>query len=125
VSRASSGETARQAGLAAEEIVARRYVARGGRIEARRWRAPRADGGGEIDLVVRLPEALVFVEVKAGRAAAERRDAIRESQWRRLENAALRYIVSTQTGETTLRFDAAFVGPDGAVAIVENARGQE
>jgi putative endonuclease len=110
------GLSAWHAGLAAEEAVARRYGADGARIEARRWRCRE----GEIDLVVRLPDCLVFVEVKCGRHAAE---AISERQWRRLEAAALRYTVEQETGDTCLRFDAALVGPDGAVSIVENARG--
>lgn len=110
------GLAAWQAGLAAEEAVSRRYGADGARIEARRWRCRE----GEIDLVVRQPDCLVFVEVKCGRHAAE---AISERQWRRLEAAALRYTVEHATGDTCLRFDAALVGPDGAVSIVENARG--
>lgn len=103
-------------GVAAEDAVARHYRNAGGRIEARRWRSRE----GEIDLVVRTAEGLVFVEVKCGRHAAE---AISERQWRRLEAAALRYTVETETGDACLRFDAAIVGPDGAVRIVENARG--
>jgi putative endonuclease len=106
------------AGLAAEDAAARWYEARGGRVLARRWRAPE----GEIDLVVETSEAIAFVEVKTG-AGATRRDAITPRQWARLEAAALRYSMTHQTGETPLRFDAAFVGPDGAVAVVENARG--
>jgi putative endonuclease len=120
--RALRGRAAHLAGLAAEDAAARWYEARGGRVLARRWRAPRGEGGGEIDLVVRTPEAIAFVEVKTG-AAATRRDAITARQWARLEAAALRYTMEHQTGETPLRFDAAFVGPDGAVAVVENARG--
>ena len=116
--RARRGRQAHFIGLMAEDVVARWYERRDGAIEARRWRAPE----GEIDLVVRTPEALVFVEVKAG-AGATRRDCVSERQWRRLERAALRYSVETETGETPLRFDAAFLGPDGAVAVVENARG--
>ena len=122
---ARRGNAARLAGVAAEEVAARWYEARGGVIEARNWRARREDGGGEIDLVVRRSDALIFVEVKAGRSA-RRRDVIRESQWLRLEKAALRYIVECETGDPVdLRFDAAFVGPDGVVSVVENARGMD
>jgi putative endonuclease len=121
---ARRGNAARLAGLAAEDAVGRWYAERGGVIEARNWRAPRADGGGEIDLIVRLGDMIVFVEVKAGRSALTR-DVIRPSQWARLEKAALRYTITRETGEAPLRFDAAFVGPDGAVAVVENARGMD
>jgi putative endonuclease len=116
VSRAARGRRAHLSGLAAEEAVARAYEAAGGRVEARRWRAPE----GELDLVVRTPEALVFVEVKAGRNAPE---AISARQWMRLEAAAARYMLAHPTGDGAVRFDAAFLGPDGSVRVVENARG--
>ena len=38
MSRAARGRTARDAGLAAEDIAARHYEAMGGEIAARRWR---------------------------------------------------------------------------------------
>jgi putative endonuclease len=116
MARQMRGRAACRAGAAAEDVAASRYGREGGRIEARRWRCRE----GEIDLVVQMPDCLVFVEVKSGRNAAE---AISERQWRRLEAAALRYTVEHETGDTCLRFDAALVGPDGAVSIVENARG--
>lgn len=117
MSRARRGARAHQAGLAAEEAAARAYQRRGGAVLARRWRAPE----GEIDLVVRLGEGLVFVEVKA-RAARPVDDPVGERQWRRLEAAAQRYMMLAETGATPLRFDLALVGPDGAIEIVENAR---
>jgi len=117
VTRAARGLAAHSAGLAAEDIAARRYEAMGFDVVARRWRAPE----GEIDLVARLPGMLVFVEVKSGRGAA-RRDTITERQWRRLEAAALRYMMEHQTGDIPTRFDAAFIGREGAVDVVENAR---
>lgn len=120
MSRAARGRSAHDAGRAAEDIAARHYEAIGGAIAARRWRVAE----GEIDLVVRLPGVLVFVEVKSGRHAA-RRDMISARQWLRLEAAALRYMVASETGETQMRFDAAFIGPDGAVDVVENARSFE
>lgn len=96
--------------------MARHYESLGGIVVARRWRCAE----GEIDLVVTLPDTVVFVEVKSGRHAAE---AISERQWSRLEAAALRYTLSVETGAAMLRFDAALLGPDGVLDIVENARG--
>ncbi len=120
------GRAAHFAGLAAEAAVARRYEALGGVVEARRWRAPgaRALGAGEIDLVVSLGPLLVFVEVKAGRAAVGR-DVISPRQWARLEAGAEAYMLAHQTGDRPVRFDAAFVGVDGALDVVENARSFE
>jgi putative endonuclease len=118
--RRAWGRRNHRAGLAAEETVARHYAARGGEVLERRWRCPE----GEIDLIVQMPDALAFVEVKSGRAALTR-DCITAAQWSRLEATALRYMVAAETGQATVRFDAAFVGPDGAVEIVENARTSE
>lgn len=116
--KAARGRRAHHAGLAAEDAAARRYEALGGVVEARRWRCAE----GELDLVVRLGGTLVFVEVKAGKGAP-RRDLITPRQWSRLEAAALRYMMQAQTGDAASRFDAVFIGPDGAIEVVENARG--
>lgn len=125
--RRRRGRLAHRAGIAAEEAVARHYEGQGWTIAERRWRAggPAAAGGGEIDLIARRAGEIAFVEVKSGRAAATGRDAITPAQWARLEAAAIRYTLTTQTGDATLRFDAAFVGADGAIAVVENARETE
>jgi putative endonuclease len=125
--RRRRGRLANRAGQAAEDAVARHYEAQGWTVAARRWRAggPASAGGGEIDLIMRRGGAVAFVEVKSGRAAATGRDAITPAQWARLEAAAIRYTVHAQTGDATLRFDAAFVGADGAIAVVENARETE
>jgi putative endonuclease len=114
--RMRRGRRAYRAGLEAEAQVSGHYAARGATILARRWRVAE----GEIDLVVAWPGTVAFVEVKSGRYAAE---AISERQWRRLEAAALRFTVEQETGDAILRFDAAFVGVDGALDVVENARG--
>lgn len=122
----AKGRTAHRAGLAAEAAAARWYEALGGVVEARRWRAEgcRALGAGEIDLIVSLHGVLVFVEVKAGRSA-QRRDAISDRQWARLEAGAEAYMMTHQTGDRPVRFDAAFMGADGTLDVVENARSFE
>ncbi|PJA59546.1 MAG: hypothetical protein CO163_08805 [Rhodobacterales bacterium CG_4_9_14_3_um_filter_71_31] len=123
--RRAWGRRNHKLGLMAEDAAARHYESLGGAVLARRWRPARAQAGeapgGEIDLVARVGGVIVFVEVKGGRAALTR-DCITPAQWARLEAAALRYMVLEQTGDAPVRFDAAFVGPDGAVDVVENAR---
>lgn len=109
-----------QSGAAAEDAAARDYAARGGIVRGRRLRTPE----GEIDLIVDLDGVLVFVEVK--RRASETFDSpVSERQWRRLENAALHYMMRLQneTGvQPVCRFDVALAGPDGRLRIIENAR---
>lgn len=58
------GAVAYQAGLAAEACIADDYERRGYPIAARRWRGQ----GGEIDLVARDGDGLVFIEVKKSRS---------------------------------------------------------
>ncbi len=114
------GRTNWQSGAAAEEAVARDYCARSATIRHRRLRTPE----GELDLVLEQAGQIVFVEVKRCRPDAEAPVSAR--QWRRLENAALSYImrIQNETGvQPVCRFDVALVGPDGQIRIIENARG--
>ena len=111
------------AGAAAEDAAARHYVSLGGEVRARRLRTPE----GELDMVVQLHGVLVFVEVK--RRAGDPFDSpVTARQWRRLENAALHYMmrVQNETGvQPACRFDVALAGPDGRIRIIENARSFE
>ena len=108
-------------GLAAEEQAARAYVRRGAEILARRHR----NEAGEIDLILLENGILVFVEVKMRRNRVELAESITEKQWRRLGLAATHYMMthSNETGTIRgCRFDAALVGADGRLEIIENAR---
>ena len=115
--RRRRGATSHRAGLAAEDAVARRYAASGGAVLARRWRCEH----GEIDLVIREPDAIVFVEVKR-RARPVEDDPIRLAQWRRLDAAVETYIFAAETGDAPTRFDVALVGADGTIEVTKNAR---
>lgn len=116
-SRRRRGATSHRAGLAAEDAVARRYAAFGAGILARRWRCPH----GEIDIIARDGDGLVFVEVKR-RSQPIEDDPVGERQWRRLEMAAETYMFMAETGETPVRFDLAIVGADGTIQVIKNAR---
>lgn len=117
MSRSQRGARSHQAGLAAEDAAARLYQARGGAILARRWRCP----AGEIDLIVRLKDCLVFAEVKR-RSGVVDHDPVSPKQWRRLEAAAETYILRAETGQTPLRFDLVIVDAAGGARMIENAR---
>lgn len=117
MSRAERGAKSYQAGLAAEDIAAQWYQNHGAAVLARRWRCP----AGELDLIVRDGDTIVFVEVKH-RKAQIFDDPITPKQWRRLENAAETYIVTAVTGNAPLRFDVVIVDAQGAVETIKNAR---
>lgn len=117
--RRKRGADAHRAGLAAEETAARLYVDAGAAILARRWRC----AAGEIDLIVREGDEIVFVEVKARAAATDVDGPIRPAQSRRLEKAAETYILSALTGDAKARFDLVLVDGTGAAEIIRNARG--
>ncbi len=107
-------------GLAAEEQALRAYGRRGAEVLARRWRC----AAGELDLVVREGDILVFVEVKRRRNRAALGEAITERQWRRLGLAAEQYMLSAAQlmgAVRGCRFDAVLVGADGSIEIIENA----
>lgn len=115
--RRRRGATSHYAGLAAEDAVARSYTAKGAAVLARRWRCEH----GEIDLIIREPDGLVFVEVKR-RSRRIEDDPVTERQWRRLEAAVETYMFRAETGDAPMRFDVALVGADGAIEVTRNAR---
>lgn len=117
MNREQRGATSQRAGLAAEEIAARWYTERGGAVLARRWRRPE----GEIDLILRDGETIVFAEVKK-RSQDTREDPVTPAQWQRLENAANAYIMTAATGDAPVRFDLVLVDEIGAVTVTRNAR---
>lgn len=105
-------------GHAAEDIVARRYEGEGKPVLDRRWRGR----GGEIDIVAREGEALVFVEVKKARSFEEAAWRLGARQIARLCAAASEYLGGQPRGQDSeMRFDLALVDGSGAVRVIENA----
>jgi putative endonuclease len=116
--RAIRGRVADLAGRAAETAVARRYAETGRTIAATRWRG----GGGEIDLVAREGDCVVFVEVKQARTHHEAAGRITRAQTRRMFAAAAVFVDGEPKGSLTdMRFDLALVDAVGRIEIVENA----
>ena len=108
-------------GLAAESTVAGMYRRKGASILGQRVRTPE----GELDLVVKSGDKLVFIEVKKRRHTQSFDSPISRNQWCRLEKAALHYMMDivNDTGvQPSCRFDVALMGSDGSVEIIENAR---
>ncbi|HGG06182.1 MAG TPA: hypothetical protein ENK28_12055 [Aliiroseovarius sp.] len=115
-----SGKTSYLAGLAAEDAIARAYTQKGGTIAAKRWRGSR----GEIDLVVRDADGLVFIEVKKSQNFARAAERLSERQMARIYGAASEFLAQEPAGQNTpVRFDVALVDATGQLEIIENAFG--
>jgi putative endonuclease len=108
-------------GRRGEDAVARWYEARGYAVVARNWRCR----SGELDLVVRGPDVLVFCEVKTRSSAAfgSPLEAVTVTKARRLRRLAGEWLVATGEHAPDLRVDVAAVGwrPDGRhdIEVVE------
>ena len=112
------GATSYHAGLAAEDSVARTYVERGGTLLAQRWRG----ASGEIDLIFRLAEQIVFVEVKQSKTFARAATALSPRQVQRIFNAGSEFLATQPKGQLTpCRFDLAVVDGTGTVQIMQGA----
>jgi len=95
-------------GLSAESRAALLLIAKGYRIAARRWKSP----VGEIDIVARRRDLLVFVEVKARAGFDEAAFAVTPYQRRRILSAARAWLARHPDDATcAMRFDAVLVVP--------------
>lgn len=104
-------------GRLAEDAVARIYAGRG-RVTDRRWRSR----SGEIDMIVRQGDCLVFVEVKARATHHEAAHALGARQVGRILRAAECYLADRELPlNTPMRFDVALVDHAGRITIIENA----
>lgn len=115
-----TGVTGYYSGLAAEGAVERHYQRSGHAIAARRWRGSR----GEIDLVARGENGLVFIEVKKSRTFARAAERITVRQMARIHTSAREFLAGEPHGQDSLaRFDVALVNQAGQIEIIQNAFG--
>ncbi|MEP2531845.1 YraN family protein [Shimia sp.] len=104
--------------MAAEDSVARAYTGQGMTIAHRRWRGQ----GGEIDLIVRDGEKVIFVEVKKSRSHNQAATRVLPSQIARIQASGEEFLGSEPNGLLTeARFDVALVDAMGRTEIIENA----
>ncbi|WP_299208367.1 YraN family protein [uncultured Tateyamaria sp.] len=116
--RVARGHMSYHAGMAAEQIVARAYIAAGYRLVAERWRGRR----GEIDLIFSTAIGIVMVEVKTSKFFASAAAHLTPAQVKRLCATADEYLATLSDGSLTdVRFDVALVDQTGAVEFLENA----
>ncbi len=118
--RSVRGSVSYHAGQSAELCVAAEYARRGYSIAGRRWRG----AGGEIDLIARNADGLVFIEVKKSRSFDRAAARISRRQMDRICASAAQFLEQEPAGQlTNTRFDAALVDDTGTVQIIENAFG--
>ena len=114
----SRGSTSYHAGMAAEDIVATQYARGGYPILQKRWRGSR----GEIDLVARDGDSIIFIEVKKSRSHAQAAARLNRRQMDRIYGAGSEFLATQPRGQLTdVRFDVALVDDMGRVDVIENA----
>lgn len=116
--QSARGKRSHLAGLAAEDQVARLYGLDGMSICARRWRGQ----GGEIDLVARDGDRVIFIEVKQSRTHDAAAAHLTPQQMQRIWNAGSEFLAGEPRGALTeARIDVALVDGMGRIALLQNA----
>ena len=101
-------QAAFRVGISAESRAAAFLIAKGFRILARRWRSPL----GEIDIVARRRQLLVFAEVKARASLDEAAESVNVRQRQRIAAAAEIWLANNPDESIRdVRFDAILVAP--------------
>lgn len=103
-----------QRGRAAESLAAELLRVKGYTIVTRNYRAGRADGGGEIDLVALEGDLYVFVEVKS-RLAGGGVFAVDAAKAERVARAAAAFLREAGVSPEVVRFDIVEVEGSGGV----------
>jgi len=115
-----SGAGSHFSGHAAEDQVAQHYLRQGLRLVARCWRS----AAGEIDLILRDGDGLVFVEVKSAPDMARAAERLGPRQVARIRAAASLFVAAEPAGQdSAMRFDLALVDAAGRIEVIENAFG--
>lgn len=118
--RSVRGQMAYHAGVAAEDQISTDYERRGFPVGWRRWRG----SVGEIDLIARDGDGLVFIEVKHSKTFDGAVARVSAKQMRRIYATAEEFLGQVPNGSLTdVRFDVALVNGFGEVKIIENAFG--
>ncbi|HLQ20258.1 MAG TPA: YraN family protein [Tabrizicola sp.] len=117
-SRKMRGLTNCIAGHAAEAAVARHYEDRGIAICARNWRGT----VGEVDLIGRDGDVVVFVEVKHSKTHDMAATHVSPAQIGRIFSTVEEFVAKEPKGLLTdVRIDLALVDGQGRIQVLENA----
>ncbi len=105
----------RALGQHGEDLVVSWYVERGGVVVARNWRTRY----GELDLIVRVGDSLVFCEVKTRTSTRQGHpfEAVTPMKQQRIRGLALQYLQAIGGHPGPLRFDVAAVMGDSVEVL--------
>ena len=108
-------------GKTGEDLACRELERRGYAIIARRYRRR----GGELDIIARDGQTLVFVEVKArdGRSFGEAAEGVTPFKRRRIVQLALDYVMRHHLTDRPCRFDVVSIHFDNEQPAVEVYQG--
>jgi putative endonuclease len=100
-----------------ENLACRELEGRGYAVLARRYRRP----GGELDIVARDGQTVVFIEVKTrdGRAFGGAAEAVTGFKQRRMMQIAMDYLVRHRLTNAPCRFDVVTIQLDAGEPIIE------
>ncbi len=113
-----AGRVGYHAGLESERSVARHYLRAGYSFAAHRFRGQ----GGEIDLIMRKADLVVFIEVKHSQTHARAAERLARHQMDRISASAADFLTGEPFGQDTpSRFDVALVDGQGRIEVLENA----
>jgi len=102
-------------GHSAEAQAARHYIANGCTILENRFKTP----NGEVDLIARDGNTLIFIEVKARASIEAAMQSVTPTQWQRIIAVAQSYI-EAHTPTADMRFDLFAADQSGQFTILEN-----
>lgn len=111
------GQRAYLTGVSAEARVERAYRDRGCDLLTRRWRG----GGGEIDLIFRRGDLLVFVEVKSSSSFERAIESLQWAQLTRIQSSAEAFVgAHPEFALLDMRVDLAAVDGMGRFRVIPN-----
>ena len=105
-----------------EDLALKKVKKLGYKCIVRNYRCPL----GEVDLIARDGETLVFVEIKTrrGRSLEYAKEAVNQRKRRQLSKVALAYMKANGCAESKARFDVVVINLDGGeqeIEVVRNA----
>jgi len=118
LTKTTTGKLSYLSGQAAELQVARHYERDGWRVLEHRFKS----AAGEIDLVLRRQDTVLFVEVKRARTHDIAASRISLQQIARINQSAEIFVSAHLSGQNfEMRLDAALVDQKGEIQIIPNA----